>query len=58
MENKNEWKKVKLGDIGEIVSGGTPKHQLKNIGMEILVGLLQRTFLIKITNIGIKEKEI
>jgi len=29
MENKNEWKKVKLGDIGEIVSGGTPKTSVK-----------------------------
>ncbi len=24
MENKNEWRKVKLGDIGEIITGKTP----------------------------------
>ena len=29
MENKNEWRKVKLGEIGEIISGGTPKTSIK-----------------------------
>ena len=29
MENKNEWRKIKLGEIGEIVSGGTPKTSIK-----------------------------
>ena len=29
MENKNEWRKVKLGDIGEIISGGTPKTSIQ-----------------------------
>lgn len=30
MMNKNEWKKVKLGDIGEIITGITPSTSNKN----------------------------
>ena len=29
MMNKNEWKKVKLGDVCKIVSGSTPKTHVK-----------------------------
>ena len=32
-------RRVKLGQICEVVSGGTPKQMLKNIGMENLIGL-------------------
>ena len=47
MENKNEWKKVKLGEITTITMGQSPKSEFYNLEGDIS-WLLQRTFLMEI----------
>ena len=37
-----DWEQRKLGDVAIITGGGTPSTNVPDIGMEILIGILQQ----------------